>query len=168
MIPDPLHPAVVHLPLALALVTPLLAVVAALAIRLRFLPARSWAAVVLLQALLLGSGWLAHETGEEDEDRVEEVVGHEALERHEERAETFLWLAGLALVLTVPGLVGSGRLGDGARALAILALLATLVAGLRTGHAGGELVYRHGAADAHLDRGTAGTSATRRERARYD
>lgn len=149
MLPDPLHPAVVHLPVALALVTPLLAIAAALAVRLRFLPARSWLAVVLLQALLVGSAWLALETGEQDEELVEEVVAERHIETHEERAETFMWLAVVALALSGAGVLGRGPVGDAARAVAILALLAVLVAGIRVGHSGGELVYRHGAAAAH-------------------
>ena len=54
MLPDPLHPAVVHFPIALAALVPLLAVLAIVAIRRRFLPPHSWWLVVLLQALLVG------------------------------------------------------------------------------------------------------------------
>ena len=73
-LPDPLHPAMVHLPLALAVLVPGLALLGALAIRLQLVPPRTWVAVLLLQAMLVGSGWLALETGEAQEERVEEVV----------------------------------------------------------------------------------------------
>jgi hypothetical protein len=60
--PDPLHPAVVHLPIALAVLMPLLAAAWIAAIAKGFLPARAWLAVVVLQVLLGASAWLAVET----------------------------------------------------------------------------------------------------------
>jgi len=74
MLPDPLHPAVVHLPIALAILIPGFAILGTWLIAREFLPARSWSLIVLMQALLVGFGWLALETGEEQEDRVERVV----------------------------------------------------------------------------------------------
>jgi hypothetical protein len=65
MLPDPLHPAVVHLPIALAVLIPGLALLGILLIYKNVLPARSWALIVLLQALLVGSGWLALQTGKQ-------------------------------------------------------------------------------------------------------
>ena len=108
--PEPLHPAVVHLPIALALVVPLVALFALVASRLGWLPTRGWLFVVLLQALLLGSGWASHETGEEEEERVERVVAERHIEDHEKRAERLMQGAALALLvgdrsrgLLVPG-----------------------------------------------------------------
>ena len=74
MLPDPLHPAVVHFPVALAALTPLFAALIAIAIRAKRTPRRTWLLVVLMQALLVGSTWLAHETGEDEEERVEKVL----------------------------------------------------------------------------------------------
>src|SRR5262245_17612151 len=105
MLPDPLHPAVVHLPIALAALIPLLAVLALIAISRGWLPARAWAAVVLLQALLVGSAWLAHETGEDQEERVERVVEEKYIEEHEEAAMYFLYLSVGGLVLVAGGLL---------------------------------------------------------------
>ena len=69
MFPDPLHPAVVHLPIALAVVVPLLAAGCLFAIRSGAPPARAWLAVVFFQALLAGSAWLAVDTGGDQYDR---------------------------------------------------------------------------------------------------
>ena len=155
-LPDPLHPAVVHLPIALAVLVPLLAILAILAIRWSFLPPCRWASVVLLQALLLGSAWFALETGEEEEDRVERVVAERHIERHEEAAERFLefegvgWLAAAARLPTDRG----GAIGRLAGAGAFLVVFGAVVP---LGHSGGALVYEHGAANAYLDR-----AATRR------
>jgi uncharacterized membrane protein len=149
--PDPLHPAVVHLPLALAVLIPILALVAILLIRNGFLPARAWALLVLLQALLLGSAWLAAETGEEEEDRVERVVAERHIEAHEEAAERFLWLAGAGLAVIAAGLL-PGRGGAAGRVLGTLAAVGVLAGALSVGHSGGELVYVHGAASAYVEK----------------
>lgn len=148
MLPDPLHPAVVHLPIALAVVVPLLAVLTIAAIHRGLLPARSWALVVLLQAILAGSGWLALETGEDQEERVERVVAERHIETHEEAAERFLILAWVGLAACGAGLL-PGRPGTAGRVAGTLAALVVLSAGVRVGHTGGELVYEHGAASAY-------------------
>jgi uncharacterized membrane protein len=145
MLPDPLHPAIVHLPIALALLMPMLALVVALAIRRGALPRYSWAGIVALQLLLVGSGWLAIETGEDQEERVERVVREHYIEEHEERAEAFVWgSAATAVVLSV-GLAASPA-ATVARAVGVAATVGVLGLGIRVGHSGGELVYEHGAA----------------------
>ncbi len=157
MMPDPLHPAVVHLPMALAVLVPILAGLCLAAIWRGLLPARAWAAIVLLQALLLGTAWVALETGEHEEERVERWVGEQHIEAHEEAAERFMLLAGLTLLPIGAGLL-PGRRGFGARVAGTAAALAVLGAGAYVGHLGGELVYEHGAASAYtLDAGGAGS-----------
>lgn len=158
MLPDPLHPAVVHLPIALAVVIPGLAILGILLIRRRILPSRSWALIVLLQALLVGSGWLALETGEEQEESVERVVAERHIETHEEAAQRFLLLAGIGLLASAAGLLPR-RTGAIGRVAGTLATLAVLAAGISVGHSGGELVYRYGAANAYVDGSGAARSA---------
>jgi uncharacterized membrane protein len=167
MLPDPLHPAVVHLPLALAVLMPPLALLAWLALRRDWLPHRAWLAVVLLQAALAGGGWLALETGEEEEERVERVVAERFIEEHEERAERFALAAGVVLAVAAVGLLG-GPVGRAARVLTGPAGLGVLALALGVGHSGGELVYRHGAARAYVTsapdpEATGGGGATRRD-----
>ena len=149
MLPDPLHPAVVHLPIALAVLIPGLAVLAMILIRRQTLPPRSWALIVLLQALLVGSGWVALRTGEQQEERVERVVAERHIESHEEAAERFLIVAGVGLLATAGGLL-RGRAGAVGRAAGTIAAFAVLAAGVDVGHSGGELVYKHGAASAYV------------------
>ena len=152
----PLHPKLVHLPIALSLVTPLLAAGILLAWSRGWLPRRSWAVVVLLQLLLAGGGWLALKTGESEEERVEPVVAEAALSAHEEAAEGFVWAAtALLLVAALPLLPRRAGLAQGLAALAIVGSVVVLGLAYRTGRAGGELVYRHGAATAWLDAGAA-------------
>ena len=157
-LPDPLHPAIVHLPIALAVLMPLVAVAGAAAIRLGFVPARAWLAVVALQLALVLGGWAALETGEEQEDRVERVVAERPIEAHEERAERFEWLAGVALLVMAAGGL-RGAAGGVARGASVAAALVVLAAGVQVGHTGGELVYRHGAANAYVQ-GAAGSAAS--------
>jgi hypothetical protein len=88
-------------------------------------------------------------------------VAERHIEEHEEAAERFLALAALVLPLAAAGML-SGRVGTINRALTIALSLAALVAAGYTGHSGGELVYRHGAATAYAQQpGTAETGSSR-------
>lgn len=150
----PLHPALVHLPLGLAFVLPLLAVgLTVAALRGRW-STGAWAMLVGLLLLTVGGGLAAVQTGEQDEEVVERVVPESFIEQHEERAEAFVWVSGAVLALALGALVlkkeGARRVlatGVTAGTLA-MALLAAW-----TGHSGGELVYSHGAASAHSSAG---------------
>ena len=150
MLPDPFHPAVVHFPIALAALTPLLAALILLAIRSGRTAPATWAVVVILQALLVGGAWLAHETGEQEEERVEKVVEKSHIEEHEEAADWVLWMGAAGLAAALLGLA-RGSTGGWARAGALAISLLTLAAAVRTGYLGGELVYRYGAANAYLE-----------------
>ncbi len=162
MLPDPLHPAVVHLPIALAILIPGFAILGIILIGKEVLPPRSWSLIVLLQALLVGFGWLALETGEEQADRVERVVAEQHIEEHEEAAERFLILAGIGLLINAAGFLPE-RKGSLGRIAGTVASLVVLAAGVATGRLGGELVYEHGAANAYIGNATTpGSSAPQR------
>jgi uncharacterized membrane protein len=150
-LPDPLHPVVVHLPLALAMLAPFAAGLAFVVIRRGWLPSRVWIGVVLLQAVLVGSAWFAIETGEGQEERVERVVRESFIEQHEEAAERFLVAVGVVLVVSAGGLL-RGSAGSWGRGATVAAGALALAAAVSVGHSGGELVYRHGAADAYVER----------------
>src|SRR5215208_4238783 len=115
VIPDPLHPALVHFPIVLAMLLPLIAVGALLAIRRGARPLRAWGAVTAVAAALALTSWVAVETGEREEETVEAVVPERALESHEEAAEAFMGLAGVLLLVTAAGLA-RGTVGRAARA----------------------------------------------------
>jgi hypothetical protein len=148
MLPDPLHPALVHMPLALAVLIPLLALLAAVAIARAWGDRSLWAGIVLLQVLFAGSGWIAAEAGEDEEEVVEEIVGHDLIHEHEEAAERLVWLAALAVPLAAAGSL-HGRVGAAARGLHVVASLGILAAAWSVGASGGALVYEHGAASAY-------------------
>jgi uncharacterized membrane protein len=156
----PLHPAIVHLPLGLAILMPLMAAGFAWALWSGRVRPRAWIAVVALQALLVGSGMVAMNTGEAEEDRVESVVQKSAIHQHEEFAEQFVWSAGGTLVLAGLVLVfRQARISRGLAAAAVVATVAVAGLALRVGHAGGQLVYAHGAASAYA--GVAKTSSSK-------
>jgi hypothetical protein len=114
--------------------------------------------VVALQALLLGSALVAIKTGGAEEDRVERVVQERVLRQHEESAEQFAWASGATLALAALVLVL--RRSAASRAATVGVVVATVVVaglGFRVGHAGGELVYTHGAASAYATPGQAGS-----------
>jgi hypothetical protein len=150
IIPSPLHPAVVHLPIALAVLVPAFAVGALWAIRRGARPLRAWGIATAMLAALSLSSWLAVETGEQADEQVEAVVPDAPIETHEEAAEAFLMLSVIVLGVAAVGL-RTGRIGQVARALGTVGAVALLGAGWRVGHSGGALVYRHGAASAYTD-----------------
>jgi uncharacterized membrane protein len=159
MLPNPLHPAVVHFPVVLAVLLPIFAAGALWTIRRGTAARKAWAVPMSLALALAVSSWIAVQTGEAQDERVESVVAEQPLEAHEKAAEAFLtFSAGLA-ALTVAGLIG-GRLGRAARVLATIGAVALVGAAARVGHSGGELVYRHGAASAYASPASGGTART--------
>lgn len=150
----PLHPKLVHLPIALAVLMPLLSFGLLAAWWRGALQRRTWIIVISLQALLVGSGLLAMRTGEGDEERVERAVPEAAIEAHEEAAEAFVITGGLVLVVALgAGLIRRERAAKTLATLAAVGTLGVLGMGYRTGQAGGDLVYRHGAASAYTTPG---------------
>ncbi len=155
-LPAPLHPAIVHLPIALTLLVPLFAAGALIAIRRGARPLTAWSIPVALIALLLGSGWAAQETGEQDEDTAEAVVGDQVLNTHQEAAERFMFATGAVLVLAAAGFLRGkpGQIGRGAAAAGTVVLLGM---GYQVGHSGGAIAYADGSGVA-LNPGTPSVS----------
>lgn len=157
--PHPLHPAVVHFPIVLAVLIPFVAAFALLVIA-RGASARSaWSLVLVVAAGLALSSWVAVETGEDQGERVERVVPESAIERHEGAAETLLVSSLVLLVITAGGLAPK-RLGRAARVVAVPASVVLLVMAFRVGDSGGQLVYTHGAASAYTDAGGTASGTT--------
>jgi hypothetical protein len=148
MLPSPLHPAVVHFPIVFAVLLPLAALGALWAVRKGSAPLRAWAFPVAIAVGLTASAWVALQTGEAEEERVEAFVAETAIHEHEEAAERFLLAAGVVTLVAGAGLL-SGVFGSAARLVATAGTVVVLLAGVQVGRAGGELVYQHGAAQAY-------------------
>ncbi len=144
LIPNPLHPAVVHFPIVLLLLGAAFAVVAVFWRRHQ---------VPVMAALLLTLGavgtWAAVETGESDGGLLENGSPQlDALvDAHQTWAKRTLTISVVATVAAI-GSALAGRWPRLARAVAVAAALAAAGAAygiFETGHRGGALVYRHGA-----------------------
>jgi uncharacterized membrane protein len=149
MLPDPLHPAIVHFPIVLAFLLPISAVVALWTIRKGARPLRAWAAPLAIAAALAASSWLSVQTGEAQEEKVERVVAEQPFDAHEESAELFLTASAVVLVIAGAGMI-RGIGGRIARVAATAGSIALVGGAAYVGHTGGKLVYEHGAASAYV------------------
>ncbi len=139
-----------HLPLGLAMVTPLVMIGTLVAWWRGLLPRKAWGIPVGLLALLAAGCMLAQRTGEEDAYLVKDRLPHELVDAHEEASERFTFVAFFslafgAIALGIPG----ERMAQGVALGATGLSLVTAGLGVYAGHEGGELVYVHGAAQAH-------------------
>jgi uncharacterized membrane protein len=147
----PLHPAIVHLPLALTFLLPVLVLVFAWAIKAGKMSKEMWLVIIGLQVLVTATGYISLETGETDEEKVSVIVGKDVIHQHEEAAEIFVGTTVIALASGIvvwflqPGFQDKGRY-----AVVLLSLLPVFFA-FRTGQLGGNLVYRLGGGSAHAD-----------------
>jgi hypothetical protein len=163
------HPKLVHVPIALGLLMPLIAAGLWLAWWGGWLPARAWILAPALQVILVVSGIAAMQSGEAEEHRVERVVAEQYIERHEEAAERFVWASGGVLALMIlAGALGARRSARYVAAAATLGSLLVLWLGYRTGEAGGSLVYEHGAAQVYSDTTPAAGTAPPKPEPRRD
>ncbi len=151
----PLHPAIVHVPLGLSVVLPLLAIAFAWALWRGRIGRGVWATLVGLQAVIVVAGLVALRSGHEAAHQVRGQVPRAAIHTHEERAEAFEWLAGATLVLAVGVLVVPGRARNVLGALTAAATVAVAGAGVFVGEAGGRLVYQYDAPKAYVTPGSA-------------
>lgn len=156
MIPNPIHPAIVHFPIVFAVLLPLAAIVALLLVMRGAHFRRTWLLPAALAVALAAVSFAAVRSGEAQEDRVEDVIGERPLHQHEEAAERFLLLTAIVAGVSLIGLAG-GNVGVAARWMATAGAVVILAAGYQVGRSGGELVYEHGAASAYVGERVAAT-----------
>lgn len=147
----PLHPAIVHLPLALTFVLPFLVLVFAWAINSGKMDKRLWFVIIGLQVLVTATGYISLETGETDEDKVKAIVSKEIIHDHEEAAEIFVGTTVISLAAGIIALFLNPGWQEKFRYLAFAISLLPVFFGYRTGVMGGEIVYKHGGGSAHAD-----------------
>lgn len=143
-LPDPLHPAIVHFPIALILSGAVVAVVAVF-VRRWHLPLFAAGLLAVGAAGAVAATW----SGGNDEESLGELTARadEVLEEHEEWGERTRNIAIVAAVLAIVG-ASLGRYPKAARGVGVAAALAAVAAAYavaETGHYGGQLVYKHGA-----------------------
>ena len=155
MLPNPMHPAVVHFPVVLAFLLPLFAIGALWTIRRGTRARAAWSIPLAVAAGLAASSWAAVETGEGQSERVERVISEQRVESHEEMAETFMTASIVLVVITAAGMIG-GVVGKAARVVSAAGALVLVAGAAKVGHSGGQLVYEYGAASAYARSDTAG------------
>jgi len=143
MLPDPLHPAIVHFPIVLLLLGAPLAL-ASLFLRKWHLPLLTAAVLTLGAAGAMVATW----TGEEEAEVAGELSGggENTLDAHEEWGERARNAGLVAAVLAIIS-AALGRRPVAGRALGAAAALAAVAAAFsvaQAGHYGGEVVYKHG------------------------
>lgn len=149
----PWHALVVHGPLMVGVLAPVIGLLIWGAIALRQLHHRAWWLTVVLYLIAFGGALIAVETGEDEHDRVHDVVAEEPMHLHEERGEQYRLALGIVFAMAI----GAGLL-FGNRAWGMRMAGATLAAGflaaylaVGVGHSGGLLVYREGAAAYYVE-----------------
>lgn len=163
----PLHPAIVHVPLGLAFVMPLVAIGVWLAVRRGRLPRSAFAVVAALQLVVAGAGFAAMAAGDREAKRVASVVGKDVVETHEDRAEAFVWTAAAVAAVSIALLFVPDRFVTAGAALTAAGTLAVVALAYATGEAGGEIVYRRGGAAVYAN-GAPPPAAARGAQARHD
>ncbi len=145
----PLHPSIVHLPIVITFMMPVLIVAFAWMIKNNKMSPKGWLLVIGLQLAVVISGYISLETGETEEHNVEKIVAKDYIHEHEEAAEIFVGSAVLVLVISVAVFfIRKESQFPINLAIAGLTLISCYLA-YRAGQLGGELVYKHGAASAY-------------------
>ncbi len=144
----PLHPIVVHFPIVLGSLLPLLAIGLWSAIKKWQWTPKVWALVSAVALIYTLSAVVAVQLGEADEEKVEKVISEKVIEEHEEAGELIPWLAGTLFLVSLGGF--SVKYSKRAQLALIVLSLVAVVPLINAGHTGGELVYEHGASIAHL------------------
>lgn len=144
MLPDPLHPAIAHFPVVLSVLIPLVAAGALWAIRQGARPLRAWGVTTAVASVLALSAFAAVQTGEQQEERVEDKVGESRLELHAQAGETLLFTSAGLLAVIALGLM-PGRTGRISRLVGAAGTLAVVAVAYRVGSSGGDLVYKYNA-----------------------
>lgn len=156
----PLHPALVHVPIGVGLILPLIAVGLLIALWTKRLAPSTWAVVVGLQSIVLVGALVALRTGEGDEDKVGAIVPEALIEAHEDAAKLFTIVAGIALAAGIAVLFSrSDRITRLTSATSTLLAFFAAALAINAGEKGGELVYVHGAATAHVRAAAPGSPA---------
>ncbi len=145
----PLHPMIVHFPVALTFILPILIIVFAYMIKNNKMIPKGWLVIVGLQLMVVVTGYVSLETGETEEHTVEKVVSKDLIHEHEEAAEIFVGSTVLALVLSIGVFFIRKEFQFPIKmGISIVGLISCFLA-YKTGSLGGELVYKHGAASAY-------------------
>lgn len=140
-LPDPLHPAIVHVPIGLAVVMPLMSLIVAFGIRKGWFRVRTWVLILLLQLILMASAFVAVQTGEQQEENRPQIVAQEKIDLHEEYGRMMMIAAAVTFLLMFAGLHPKRAIAEKLQWLSIAGSFVVLYFAFLAGHSGGVLVY---------------------------
>lgn len=147
----PFHPLIAHFPLILATLLPILVLIFAYMIKVEKMTPRGWVLIIGLQLVTTITGYIALETGENEEAAVQKVVEKTYIQQHESSAEVFVGVTVVSLALAIGAFFVKKELQFPVQlSVAAVGLLACYFA-FQTGKLGGELVYVHGATKAYVN-----------------
>ncbi|HTJ45372.1 MAG TPA: DUF2231 domain-containing protein [Kofleriaceae bacterium] len=145
----PLHPLIVHIPLVLAGLVPIVAAYLARETWLGRGSRRAWLVPLALQVVIVATVLIAIDTGGDEAGVVRAVVPRDAIHDHAGAAHWFEY----ATIATLAILAAAAWLRDRRAAIAgfvaTAVALVTVVIGIRVGHLGGKLVFEHDAPAAY-------------------
>lgn len=156
----PVHPLIVHFPIVLTFILPILIIVFAYLIKNNKATPKSWLIIIGLQLAVVVTGYISLETGETEEHTVEKVVSKNIIHEHEEAAEIFVGSTVLALVLSIGAFFIRKEIGFPVKLGVAAVTIVSCYLAYRTGMLGGELVYKHGAASAYTETASEGLLPT--------
>lgn len=146
----PFHAMIVHFPLALTFLIPFAMLIFAYMIQVKKMTPQAWLMVIGLQMALTISGYVALESGENEEHLVEKVLDKTYIHEHEEASEIFVGSTVVMLVLSIAAFFLKNELQFKMQLLVALLSITSCYLAYRAGKLGGELVYHHGAARAYI------------------
>ncbi|MDH5720978.1 MAG: hypothetical protein OEZ13_10275 [Spirochaetia bacterium] len=147
-----LHPMVIHLPLGLMFLVPIILILIWRKNQenseINLFDSDLWKILIIVLALMTVGSMFSMMTGEHDEDIVEKIIQEDIIETHEGLAKVFT----ISVVFLFAGSIVVAFLKGALRQKLTLFILAlsvlVIIIGGFTGKKGGELVYQHKAADA--------------------
>lgn len=146
----PFHPVIVHFPIALTFILPVLMLVFAFMIKSNKMSHQTWLIIIGLQIATTVTGYISLESGEDQEHLVSKVVDKKIIHEHEEAAEIFVGSTVIALVVSVAAFFLRNEIQFFVHLFITLISLVSCYLAYNAGGSGGELVYRHGAASAYV------------------
>lgn len=148
----PLHPMMVHLPLGLALILPVIILTFMILIRLKKISDSMWIMIMSLQAFLVAIGHLTIATGENEEDLVRTIIDRKIVSMHELDAEMFVGSVVIGLVISVMGYFANKKYQFKSQVAVLAISIITILLAVNVGRSGAALVYKHGAAQVYLEK----------------
>ncbi len=147
--PLPFHPMIVHFPIALSVILPLLTLIFAFLIKTRKMNTGVWAIIIGLHLFTVATGYIALESGETEEETVQRVVAKEEIAKHEKYAEIFVGITVVATVFSIVAFFVTANIQFYVQLANVIILLVGAFYAFETGEHGGDLVYRYGAPRAY-------------------